>query len=416
MMQKRQLGCISFTGILSVILTSLALAGLGISRGGAMFSPGDLNAQAGEQTRGDIKTHAETGGRCSACHSAPWHKQTMAERCLACHTELTLDPADFHTVMLAQSRRVSCSACHTDHRGEAASLTNFDLQNFPHLSLGFSLQAHKKTSDGMNFVCSDCHGSDIAQFNITACIDCHARIDAVYTQQHAQDFGTDCLACHDGVDRYGGSFDHNQHTFQLTGKHAEAACAACHAGARTANDMQAARQDCFGCHAEEDPHEGQFGQDCAGCHTPESWENATFDHSLASFALTGAHVNVECTRCHIDNVFKGTPQDCVSCHADPEIHLGLFPADCASCHTTDAWSPAQFNEAHIFPINHGEGGPSSCKTCHPDNLNTYTCYGCHEHTPGEIAAKHIEEGISDFNDCVRCHQTGEEEEGEEGGD
>ena len=476
-MQKKRLGCFSFTGILAGVLTLLALSGLGLAQGGVMFSPGDLNAQAGEQTLGGVQSHAETGGHCAACHSAAWQKQSMAERCLDCHTELTSDPQNFHAVMLAQSQNAGCNGCHTDHRGKNASLTSLDLRDFPHLAVGYSLQAHQNTAQGSGFACSDCHGSDLSQFIVTVCTDCHAQIDAAYTQVHTQTFGTECLACHDGVDRYGGDFDHNLLPFQLAGKHAATACAGCHAGAHTVGDLQAARQDCFGCHAKDDAHQGQFGQDCASCHTPENWQDATFDHSLAAFALsgahvdvaceschinsvfkgtphecaachiqddvhqgqfgqdcagchtpedwkqasfdhslaafalTGAHINVECTRCHTDNVFKGTPQECGACHADPDFHSGLFPADCAACHTTATWLPAQFQEAHTFPIDHGEAGPSTCRTCHAERLSAYTCYGCHEHTPAEIEAEHREEGIADFSDCMRCHPTGQEEEG-----
>jgi hypothetical protein len=59
---------------------------------------------------------------------------------------------------------------------------------------------------------------------------------------------------------------------------------------------------------------------------------------------------------------------------------------------------------------------SSCKTCHTESLLSYTCYGCHEHTPGDIEEEHRKEGISNFQDCTRCHPTGLKEEGGEGGE
>jgi hypothetical protein len=163
--------------------------------------------------------------------------------------------------------------------------------------------------------------------------------------------------------------------------------------------------ECVACHAKDDAHQGQFGQDCAGCHTPEDWKAASFDHSRTAFPLDGAHLNVACQQCHTDNTFKGTPTQCAACHAEPQYHLGLFKQACETCHTTQAWTPAQFNEAHTFPIDHGERGPSACRTCHPDNLLTYTCYECHD--PNEVAAKHREEGIANFSDCVKCHPTGQ---------
>jgi hypothetical protein len=53
-------------------------------------------------------------------------------------------------------------------------------------------------------------------------------------------------------------------------------------------------------------------------------------------------------------------------------------------------------------------------TCHPNALTAYTCYGCHEHDPQKIRAKHLKKGISDFANCIACHPTGQEHEG--GGD
>ena len=131
--------------------------------------------------------------------------------------------------------------------------------------------------------------------------------------------------------------------------------------------------------------------------------------------MTGKHTDVACESCHVDNVFTGTPQACVACHQDPAFHVAVFGDACTECHSTDAWSPARFDRLHTFPVDHGESGVSSCQTCHPTQVQAYTCYGCHEHNPTEIERKHIEEGIGDFLNCMECHPTGQKEEGE-GGD
>lgn len=48
---------------------------------------------------------------------------------------------------------------------------------------------------------------------------------------------------------------------------------------------------------------------------------------------------------------------------------------------------------------------TDCVTCHKGGVySTYTCYGCHEHTPAKIRAEHEEEGIRDFENCVECHR------------
>ena len=481
-MKSSRLGCISGTGIAITLLTLLIIGGVAYARGGVLFNPGDLNAQLGAQARGEVLSHADTGGRCSACHTAIWENEKMADRCLACHTDLLNSQDNLHTVMLAQSQTTECFICHTDHRGAEAPVTILDLEHFPHEATGYSLQGHRRTAVGASFTCADCHGDRIQAIDLEVCAACHQDIDAPFMAGHLSAFGGECLACHDGIDTYGRSFDHNQAAFQLLGQHSTAACADCHSGARTVPDLQNTPRECLDCHASDDPHSGQFGKDCGGCHTPDGWEeaafdhslaafpltgihaevacsdchtggifkgtpqdcfschavddahagqfgkkcaechtpdewtNVKFDHSLAAFPLTGAHSSVPCTDCHKDGVFQGTPQECSACHAEPAYHLGLFGSDCATCHDSAAWTPARFDRPHSFPINHGESGMSACRACHTDSLVSYTCYGCHAHEPGEIERKHREEGISNFQDCTRCHPTGLKEEGGESGE
>lgn len=410
-MQPRHLGCLSGTGILTAWATLLVIGGLTLVNGGRMFSPGELNAQAGSQPLGGVFSHAETGGNCSACHVAFWEGATMSDRCLACHTSLLQGERDFHAVMLAQGREVTCRRCHTDHRGPEAPLTVMDVANFPHdEATGFSLRGHRKMADGSAFKCADCHGPELGRFELTTCTACHQDLDTAFISAHVTTFGWDCLACHDGLDTYGKAFDHNQQAFPLQGKHAEVACGDCHSGARQIADLRSAPQDCFTCHAQDDPHKGQFGRDCGACHHAGDWADATFDHSLAAFPLRGAHTRVSCEECHPDRRFTGTPSTCAACHVEPAYHQGLFSQECADCHSEAAWSPARFVGAHTFPLDHGESGALSCQTCHPDSLLAYTCYGCHEHEPTKIARKHQEEGIRDFQDCTRCHPSGRKEE------
>ena len=450
-----------------------------------MFSPGALNAVAAAQPIGGVLSHAETEGNCGACHVAPWNSSTMDERCLDCHAEIQSqldDPKTLHGILTTGKGQYTCRECHTDHNGSEAGLTLAEIRYFPHEMVSFSLQGHKNLTSGEEFTCIDCHGDEIAHFDLAACSECHLEIDTSFMETHKATFGDECLACHDGVDTYGELFDHNATLFPLTGKHAQASCEGCHAGARSIAHLQAAPQkcydchgqndphigqmgincetchvtdgweqvsfdhnrtgfalvgkhadaacrgchndlsfretpeDCFSCHAKDDAHAGRFGVDCDACHTPEGWEQVVFDHALSAFPLTGKHVEVDCTGCHVDGVFTGTAKECAACHEEPQFHMGLFVVNCEDCHTSDGWTPAQFNGAHTFPITHGEGGASSCQTCHVESLSTYTCYGCHEHTPENIASKHLEEGISNYNNCISCHPTGREDEAEGGDD
>jgi hypothetical protein len=351
-------------------------------------------------------------------------------------------------------------------------LTVFDSAAFPHTMTGFSLDGHAALSDGTSFACRDCHTQGISSFDPQTCTDCHALLNNDFTVAHTLDFGQDCLACHDGLDRYG-DFDHSQTAFPLLGAHQQASCSGCHPDAHTIPDLQntpgtcvachlaedahagmfgidcgachstqawtpaqfdhsqtdfpligkhaetacqdchngsyqGTPKDCYACHQSDDQHNGAYGTACESCHNPSGWEDITFDHSLSAFVLDGAHVEVECLACHIDNRFKGTPQECTACHAEPDYHAGMFAGQpCSACHTTTAWSPALYDGPHTFPIDHGEQN-NTCADCHQPNLTQWTCYTCHER--GETDRKHLEEGIADFSDCLRCHPTGQKEE------
>lgn len=47
-----------------------------------------------------------------------------------------------------------------------------------------------------------------------------------------------------------------------------------------------------------------------------------------------------------------------------------------------------------------------------NDYSSYTCYGCHEHSRSKIREEHVEEGIYDYENCVECHRSGDEDEAE----
>ncbi|MCS7011953.1 MAG: hypothetical protein NZL98_11330 [Anaerolineales bacterium] len=477
-MNASRLGCITFPGLLAAGATLLIVTIITLLRGGVLFNPGALNAQAGEPLGGYL-SHAAFGNQCGLCHAPFWEAGGMSERCQACHTSIAAersDPNTLHGAIYQQSPTLACRKCHPEHRGANAPLTEFTNGQFPHDQLGFSLQGHRFHPNRQPFTCRDCHTPGFPPFDPMICQTCHRQIDVTFTEVHILDFGTQCLACHDGIDTYGDDFDHGRY-FPLTGQHAGKPCSACHQNARARTDLQATPTTCYACHASQDIHEGRLGSDCSACHTPEGWRPAQFDHNLAAFPLTGKHVLVACESCHINRVFQGTPTDCYSCHAQDDAHRGEYGTDCAACHTpedwkkvsfdhartrfpltgahiglpctrchvnnvfkglsascsachqeppyhaglfrnqscdachtTVAWRPALFNQPHAIPINHGGG--ATCQTCHPNTLTAYTCYGCHEHNPAKIREEHIKEGITTFTDCISCHPSGQKKEGE----
>ncbi|MFO0968859.1 MAG: cytochrome c3 family protein [Gemmataceae bacterium] len=446
-----------------------------------MFSPGALSERKkGGPARGGVASHAEIAGNCAACHPSPWSGQTMADRCLECHSDVQTQVAERGPLHGRISGVEDCRACHTEHRGRNAVITN--LQGFDHAWAAFPL-----TGKHTDLACEKCHRTEVYKSTPQTCEACHAEPSV-----HRGRFGSNCASCHStatfkgalfkedatsfdhsrtafkltgkhaGVDckschvggvfkgtsqscvschaepvvhkgRFGDNcsschstatfkgalfredvakFDHNLTAFKLTGKHASVDCKSCHVG----GVFKGTSQSCVSCHAEPVVHKGRFGTNCSGCHETVTWKGAVFkpdiakfDHNVTRFKLTGKHAATECKACHVDGVFKGTAQTCVSCHkepAAPAVHKARYGAACANCHTTVSFRGATFKHA-AFPINHGaRRSANTCATCHPNpaNFNVYTCVNCHEHEPARIARIHAKRRVADLNNCVKCHK------------
>ncbi len=262
--------------------------------------------------------------------------------------------------------------------------------------------------------------------------------------QHQEAFGTDCRACHDGVDTYGKAYAHA--TYPLVEGHAQVACIACHRGSSTRVSLRATSTECVGCHAAKDIHEGRLGTQRGTCHSTSGWARTTIDHGRTRFPLVGKHVSVQCEACHVaqrwtgigttcrschaaadphagkfagdcgachtangwsgatfDHATLAASSTCVTCHAKPASHAGAIANTCASCHGTTAWKPATFGLSHRFPINHGRAA-GSCSACHPSTWAGYSCAQCH--SASSMATRHRR--LTNFTQttCVACHPTG----------
>jgi len=86
--------------------------------------------------------------------------------------------------------------------------------------------------------------------------------------------------------------------------------------------------DCMSCHENDSPHQGQFaesvlGPACEECHTTERFTLDEFDHSRTSFPLDGAHIEVACADCHVQETA-----------ADGSLFTRFFPlsTECSACH------------------------------------------------------------------------------------
>ncbi|MDO8716043.1 MAG: hypothetical protein Q7J73_04475 [Dehalococcoidales bacterium] len=371
----------------------------------SIFSPGALNAQAAQNAWGGVSSHADISGNCGACHAPPFSTDTMANRCLACHTavadELT-NPLSLHGVMFSDSKTLGCTyGCHTEHRGPNAPLILATVDHFT-TKTAYSLKAHQVLSDGLPFTCVNCHVNGFNTFNQEICITCHRQIDAVFTQTHTDTFGTDCIKCHDGLDTYGKAFNHNRVQFLLTGNHITVACEGCHQGARTIADLKATPQDCYSCHQKDDTHKSLFGTGCAQCHNTADWKQATIDHSKTAFPLTGKHIALTCESCHQNARtiadMKATSQDCYSCHQKDDTHNGLYGKDCAQCHNAVDWKQATIDHAKTaFPLTLKHTGVP-CASCHINGIYKGTpkdCYSCHQKDD-------THKGLYG-TDCAQCH-------------
>ena len=182
-------------------------------------------------------------------------------------------------------------------------------------------------------------------------------------------------------------------------------------------------KDCFACHA---PWRGAASERCTRCHRrADIGLRTTRGVALRQAALRVPFhqelIERDCLACHSDHAgaklaersrqaFSHSmlrPQArplCEGCHiapADP-IHRDLSAA-CGRCHGPDRWKPSTFDHASLFELDSNHNAP--CATCHSgDDIRRYSCYGCHEHQPAPIRARHLEAGIRNFDDCARCHR------------
>ncbi len=260
---------------------------------------------------------------------------------------------------------------------------------FPHLMIspGPVIPAHADIATD----CFACH-SALRGASSERCQSCHIVADiGIRTSKgialrkakpkaafHQQLLEQDCVACHS--DHVGPKLTrHSRKPFS-------------HALIKT--DV---RTKCNSCHAKPDNTlHRNVSVACHQCHTTDAWKKATFNHDLLA-----ANAALKCEGCH------GKPKD--------NFHRQI-QGNCQQCHSVKQWKPSTFNHDRFFLLDRNHD--AACSTCHVDNdLSRYTCYGCHEHTPAKIRAEHVEEGIRNFDNCVKCHRSANEDvgEGREGG-
>ncbi len=246
-----------------------------------------------------------------------------------------------------------------------------------------------------------------------SCFDCHGdRYLATTAPNHAtRGFPRSCEACH-ATTAWQPATAANHDFWPLTGAHITTTCESCHA-----SGYQGTPTACAGCHLVDyqttsapDHETGSFPTACESCHSTEAWAPATFDHD-GFWPLRGSHTAVECSSCHVGEVFAGTPRQCVGCHqadydqtSDPPHLSSQFPTTCEACHTEAGWKPAVYDHNQYWPLL-GKHATTPCESCHVGAVYAGTpkqCVACHQADyQGTTSPSHTQLNLSTA--CETCH-------------
>jgi hypothetical protein len=403
---------------------------------------------------------AKASTRCSECH-ADLHRRQFGPNCQDCHTVkgwgVEISAIRDHNNRFPLLGAHAVATCDDCHKGAAVGVY-----------IGLSTQCvscHLKdyqTGTPLNHVaanlpttCETCHQVTVwqnARFNhnqftsfaltgahaAAACIQCHVgnRFAGTPTDCyscHINDFKSatnpnhvtagfpqNCASCHTTLSWQGATFDHSTTGFALTGLHTTVQCAQCHLN----NNYNLTSGACSACHLQDyanttNPNHrtANFSTTCETCHNTTGWQNATFDHNLASFKLTGAHSTVACAQCHLNGDFTNSPTQCAGCHlpdfrstnAPNHVQAG-FPTTCDSCHTTaPGWGGANFNHSSTGFTLTGAHTSVQCQQCHSSQFGNYSipngaCGQCHMvDFNGATNPNHVQAGFP--TTCDTCHTT-----------
>jgi len=328
-----------------------------------------------------------------------------------------------------------CEWCHSP-TFKTLKQQNFDHTEKTRFDLG---PAHRKIA------CYNCHTKALGEGKPTgACEQCHSK-DSHHGDRFSQ-FGSPpkCGICHpSGGPKFTPKvFNHTARTkFELTGKHADVDCRACHRG-KSPSDFERLTSlisskgavDCMGCHQHTNVHDKKYkNSDCTtgGCHSAAGkievdYKKLTerYHGPKSDFPLVKGHKGVPCADCHTGRsgkkgltTFDKIPANCNAsgkCHED-SLHKGTLGQECTYCHTSGVWDALKFDhnkpfpkdakgEVSQFPLK-GEHLKNDCEDCHPqrkfaETPATCSAEGCH-------AADDAHKGrLGDK--CERCHvETGD---------
>jgi hypothetical protein len=265
--------------------------------------------------------------------------------------------------------------------------------------------------------CESCHLQSTYKGTPTKCFDCHwtRRQDDRYRLR----LGAQCETCHRTSAWTSVQWNHGGMTGMALGAaHRTLSCQSCHQN----STFRMTQTTCIACHdkdyqATQAPNHvaAGFSTSCETCHrtSDTSFRGATA-HTF--YPLVGRHAQVACSACHVNNVYAGTPRDCVGCHrtlydrtTSPNHLAAGFSPTCEGCHRAadTSWNQGTFN--HRFPITSGPHR-QSCATCHQTSASfaVFSCLVCHEHDRTTMDAKHRERAGYRYDSlaCYSCHPNG----------
>lgn len=349
---------------------------------------------------------------CESCHKAQHYKGVAFAKCDDCHR----DP---HTPRMTEA----CTSCHT--------VATWRTRRFDHTTTKFPLLGKHQTT-----ACAECHTRSAVQVTprFDTCGACHR-------DPHRGAFKQDCQACHNEQSFAKAPFDHTTTAFALTGKHAPAACTACHTNlARVAQrtgrttvpatvEFGGLKRECASCH--DDVHAADLGPTCETCHTTERFTVPTYTHRTDTPFFAEAHAPATCASCHgrtgpapvpelvrgrtttapvpamavatnratpVHGSFAGvrftaTKQACATCHSD--AHLGQVGTACEGCHAVAVPKfglASTFSHARTKFALGGKHAQVPCQKCHAPQTAAFP-------TGAGTAVRYT--GIA--TTCVTCH-------------
>lgn len=405
-----------------------------------------------------IQGHAKAEADCKNCH-LKFDRASQDALCTNCHKDIGADVRE-HRGFHGRQKPQACRTCHEDHKGRDARIVVLDPRRFDHRQTDYLLAGKHVSVD-----CKACHVVGRKWREAPAdCAICHKNSDV-----HKGALGSQCTDCHNESGWKKTTFDHAKTRFDLTDKHAEVKCSACHEDQRYKDTPR----NCFACHRKDDSdlikgrrgHQGQFGEKCETCHNARGWKPSVFNHDVdTKYALNGKHRHAECKACHTGPLYKEKlATDCQSCHQKDDKHKGSLGRNCASCHNERGWNDqGKFDHDKTkFPLlgKHVEvkceschkslifkDAPSDCVACHlkddkHDGALGKACYECHvasdwkttkgrfdhnktlfplrnAHAATSVQCKDCHASLKSMRgtstECISCHLKDDEHAGQEG--